>query len=157
MHVARQADTDLSQRSFSSTFLNKTQHRLEHSRLLRQTPHTPWPPYLQQHWWAQLPRRICGPLATSVDRKAWVTFPLTHVPLFLLPWLLEGWMEKKKNWPRSSCWFMLLFWSRGFILISWMNESVPLFQMIRVSVCPWNISQLHCDIMNKICCVFCES
>lgn len=52
---------------------------------------------------------------------------------------------------------MLLFWSRGFILISWMNESVPLFQMIRVSVCPWNISQPHCDIMNQICCVFCES
>lgn len=40
MHVARQADTDLSQRSFSSTFLNKTQHRLEHSRLCSGKPHT---------------------------------------------------------------------------------------------------------------------
>lgn len=62
-----------------------------------------------------------------------------------------------ENWPRSSCWFILIFWIREFILISWMNESVPLFQMIRVSVCPWNISQLHCDIRNKIHCVFCKS
>lgn len=59
-----------------------------------------------------------------------------------------------ENWPWSSHWFILLFWTRESILISWMNKSVPLFQMIRVSVCPWNISQLHCDIRKKIHCVF---
>lgn len=79
-------------------------------------------------------------------------FPADTCSTFPLP--LAGRRGRWENWPWSSCWFILLFWTREFILISWMNESVPLFQMIRVSVCPWNISQLHCDIRNKIHCVF---
>lgn len=79
-------------------------------------------------------------------------FPADTCSTFPLP--LARKRGRCENWPWSSCWFILLFWTRGFVLISWMNESVPLFQMIRVSVCPWNISLHHCDIRNKIHYVF---
>lgn len=160
MRVARQADANLSQFFFLP-------HSLTKINIVCSIPgcaqanhtHTPRPPYLQHHW----SEHSCqGEFAAHWQRLS------IGKPESLSRWHMShffsslsssrgGWKKKKKNWPWSSCWFMLLFWSRGFILISWMNESVPLFQMIRVSVCPWNISQPHCDIMNKICCVFCES
>lgn len=84
---------------FSSTFLDKNQHRPKHTRLCSGKPHT-----LPDHLTfsnidlSTAAKENLQPTGNVCRQKSLSHFPLlTRVPLFLLPQLLEGWMKKKKN------------------------------------------------------------